>query len=256
MKIIWLTDLHFVSRGESLFGRDPEKQLQCAIDLINRYHTDAAYCVLSGDLVNDGDAAVYKQLGQVLNELQIPYLPMAGNHDNRDLLVQLLKLPRPLETEFVQYTVQAEGWRILLLDTVRSGHSEGEMCAARLRWLKSELDRDQVSPTLVFTHHPLLPLQLPMQDQESQHSGEQLISLLQAAGNINHWCFGHVHRPVSGAFGGICFTAMQSMAIQAPLPYPAWDWESFEPANESPGFGIIHLQKQSVVIHFQQLGLD
>ena len=230
--------------------------MQCAIDCINQHHTDAAYCVLSGDLVNDGDTQVYKQLNQLLDTLQIPYLPMAGNHDNRALLARLLKLPQPLDTEFVQYAVQAGEWRILLLDTLRPGCADGEMCAARLQWLKTELDRDRVSPTLVFTHHPLLPLQLPMQDQQSRDSGEQLLSALQAAGNIKHWCFGHVHRPVSGTFDSLGFTAIQSIAMQAPLPYPAWDWESFEPANELPAFAIVHLEKQSVIVHFQQFAVE
>ncbi len=252
MKIIWLSDLHLVGSGELLFGCNPTEQLQCAIDVINQYHSDAAYCVLSGDLVDGGDAASYQQLSQQLAGLQVPYLPMAGNHDNRELLKESLELPQPLDTEFIQYAVQAGHWRLLLLDTLRDGHADGQLCEQRLRWLQMELDRDQKSPTLVFTHHPLLPLNLPMQDQESLHSGEQLLSRLQKAGNIRHWCFGHVHRPVSGSFDGLGFTAIQSIAMQAPLPYPNWNWDTFKPADELPAFGIIQLERKSAVVHFQQ----
>jgi len=191
-----------------------------------------------------------------LSGLQVPYLPMAGNHDNRRLLKQLLALPDTLDTEFIQYAVQAGDWRILLLDTVREGHADGEMCGERLQWLRTELERDRTSPTLVFSHHPLLPLQLPMQDQDSLQSGGQLLTLLQGAGNIRHWCFGHVHRPVSGSFDGLGFTALQSMAMQAPLPYPSWDWDTFEPADELPAFGIVHLERKSAVVHFQQFRVE
>jgi len=255
VKIIWLSDLHLVAPGDSLFGRNPEIQLQRAIDCINRYHTDATYCILSGDLVDDSDAEVYTRLRNTLAELNIPYLPMVGNHDNRDLIKDLLDLPK-LDTQFIQYAVNVGDWRILLLDTVRTDSADGELCDVRLQWLQAELDRDKQSPTLVFSHHPLLPLTLPMQDQESLQSGERLLSMLQGAGNVRHWCFGHVHRPVSGSFDGLGFTAIQSVAMQAPLPYPAWDWESFKPADELPAFGIIHLERKSVVVHFQQFRVD
>jgi len=250
-KIIWLSDLHLVNPGDSLYGRYPERQLQSAIDSINRYHADAAYCILSGDLVNEDDVNVYKRLSEILAELQVPCLPMAGNHDNRDLIKQFFELPS-VDGTYIQYSVEAGGWRILLLDTVQTDSSDGEMCEDRLQWLQEELDKDKQSPTLVFTHHPLLPLTLPMQDQESLKSGERLLSVLKSAGNVRHWCFGHVHRPVSGSFDNLGFTSMPSIAMQAPLPYPSWDWNSFEPADELPAFGIIHLARKSVVVHFQQ----
>lgn len=256
MKIIWLSDLHLVSRGSLLFGRDPEKQLQAAIDDINANHADATYCVLSGDLVDDASADVYNHLGEMLTGLKVQYLPMVGNHDDRELLKACLNVPELNGGPFLQYTVMAGDWRLIMLDTVKSGHMDGEMCGERLQWLRAELDRDQQSPTLVFTHHPLLPLNLPMQDQESLKSGEQLLSVLQAVDNVRHWCFGHVHRPVSGSFDNLGFTSMQSIAIQAPLPYPAWDWESFRPADEKPAFGIIHLARKSAVVHFQQIGCN
>ena len=79
MKLIWLSDLHLVRAGGLIYGRDPTKQLQRAIDRINEHHTDASYCILSGDLVNDGDAEIYEHLNRMLSGLQIPYLPMAGN---------------------------------------------------------------------------------------------------------------------------------------------------------------------------------
>lgn len=252
MKIVWLSDLHLVSRGGLLYGRDPEKQLQVAIDNINTHHADATYCVLSGDLVDDPGTEVYNLLAEKLSGLKIPYLPMVGNHDDREMVKACLSVPELNSGSFIQYVVMAGGWRLIMLDTVKSGQMDGEICDERLQWLRAELEKDQKSPTLIFSHHPLLPLNLPMQDQESLKSGEQLLSVLQAANNVRHWCFGHVHRPVSGSFDNLGFTAMQSIAIQAPLPYPAWDWESFRPADELPAFGIIHLARKSAVVHFQQ----
>ena len=93
-------------------------------------------------------------------------------------------------------------------------------------------------------------LQLPMQDQESLMNCEVLLERLAAADNVRHLFFGHVHRPVSGTFRRLGFSALQSATLQAPLPYPYWDWDNFSPAPESPALGIIHLAPESVVVHF------
>jgi len=89
-----------------------------------------------------------------------------------------------------------------------------------------------------------------LQDQEQNNYGDKLLDILCATPNVKHLFFGHVHRPVSGSFRGLNFTSLQSTAIQAPLPYPAWDWDSFVPAEEAPAIGIVHLSTDSVVVHF------
>jgi len=89
-----------------------------------------------------------------------------------------------------------------------------------------------------------------MQDQVQNNYGDKLLDLLCAAPNVRHLFFGHVHRPISGSFRGMNFTALQSTAIQAPLPYPAWGWDSFIPAEEAPAIGIIQTSDDSVIVHF------
>ena len=48
MKIILMSDLHQIAGGE-LYGVDPKRRLQAAIDEINREHADAEAVVLLGD---------------------------------------------------------------------------------------------------------------------------------------------------------------------------------------------------------------
>jgi len=250
MKLVWLTDIHLTTKGRKLFGYDPEYRLRQAIEYIRTFHFDADFCVLTGDLVNDGDSESYELLNEIISELQIPYLALAGNHDNRKRMKRILSFPESTDPEFIQFSINHNGYRLIGLDTLHPGHSHGVLCDQRLAWLDRELAKDKTTSTLIFSHHHPAKLHLPMQDDEILLNGDTLLDRLCAASNVKHLFFGHVHRPVSGSFRGLGFTALQSVALQAPLPYPKWDWNSFTPALESPALGIIHASTTSLVTHF------
>ena len=56
MKFIHLTDLHLVKPGDRLFNLDPLERLDRCLGDIQTLHEDAAFCVISGDLADKGDA--------------------------------------------------------------------------------------------------------------------------------------------------------------------------------------------------------
>lgn len=250
MKIIWLTDPHILADGKTLLGHDTQLRLRTAVDYVTQYHADADCCVLSGDLTDHGDAESYRVVREILSSCPVKTFAIPGNHDNRAVMRQELAFPENLQAGFIQYAIVKDGQRIIFLDSLQENHAEGILCAQRLSWLDSELALHKELPTLVFCHHPPAKLHLPMMDQEHTQYGEKLLDRLCAAPNVKHLFFGHVHRPVSGSFRGLGFSALQSTAIQAPLPYPAWDWDSFSPAEEAPAIGIIHTSPESVVVHY------
>lgn len=249
MKIIWLTDLHLLPNGRSLLGHDCTKRLKAAVNYINQHHNDADYCVISGDLTDEGDAASYQLVRDIMTVLPIPTLSIPGNHDNREVMRSQLSFPENIHPNFIQYSVIKNGQRLILLDSLQENNADGYLCDERLDWLESELSKHKELPTLVFCHHPPGKLFLPVQDQEQHNYGDKLLDKLCAAPNIGHLFFGHVHRPISGNFRGLSFTALQSIGIQVPLPYPAWDWTTFTPTEEAPAIAIIHSTPDSVVVH-------
>ena len=250
MKIIWMTDLHIVPEGKRLLGHDSAMRLRIAVDYVNRHHDDADFCVISGDLTDGGDAASYQRVDEILSGCNVPSLSIPGNHDDRTVMRKQLSFPENIDSEFIQYSIIKNGYRLVLLDSLQENNAEGSFCKKRLNWLESELSIHKELPTVVFCHHPPGKLFLPLQDQEQKSYGDKLLDLLCAAPNVKHLFFGHVHRPVSGSFRGLNFTALQSTALQVPLPYPNWDWNSFVPAEEAPAIGIVYVSTDSVVVHF------
>ena len=237
-KFIWMSDLHFVAEG-LVQGHDPRVRLAQAISLINEHHSDAAFCVVSGDMVDRGTDADYAALASMLSGLTIPYLPLTGNHDSRPDFRRHLALPENTMRDFIQYEVCLAGARVICLDTLKQGSDSGELCAARRAWLRARLS--EPDPALIVMHHPPLALGLPMQDQDRLDDGEDVLDLLAASSNVGHLCMGHVHRPISGTAHGMPFTTSGSVLYQAPPPDPPWDWTSFRPAKEAPMLAVVDL---------------
>jgi len=250
MKIVWMTDLHVLPEGKSILGHDSAKRLRIAVDYVAKFHDDADYCIISGDLTDSGDPASYRLVDEIMSGCKVPTFSIPGNHDNRTIMREQLSFPDNIDAEFIQYSIIKNGYRLLFLDSMQENNAEGMLCEKRLSWLESELSINNDLPTFVFCHHPPGKLFLPMQDQEQSNYGDKLLNILCAAPNVRHLFFGHVHRPVSGSFRGLNFTALQSTALQVPLPYPDWDWDSFVPAEEAPAIGIVYLSTDSVVVHF------
>jgi DNA repair exonuclease SbcCD nuclease subunit len=83
MKFIHLTDLHLVPPGRKLWGFDTFPRLdQCFADIV-KYHGDAEFCAVSGDLTERGDVEAYTALKERLKKFPIPVYLMMGNHDEK-----------------------------------------------------------------------------------------------------------------------------------------------------------------------------
>ncbi len=250
-KIIWMSDPHYTQQGEVL-GHNPRFRIKAAVDYINTHHTDADICVITGDLVNHGTLTDYEGLSDHLQQLRIPFLPLMGNHDQRQLLRQTLPLPTACMTDFIQYKVSTPRAELLCLDTHKTGSSAGEFCEARYQWLEDTLSSTTDKPVYLFLHHPPMPLGLPMQDIDRMEHGERFLDLIARFDCISYLFIGHVHRPVTGVVNGIPYATMRSILLQAPPPRPAWDWESFKPAAEAPNLGVVTVTSTGVSVQYEQ----
>lgn len=251
MKLIWMSDLHFTNAGEIL-THDPRRRLDNAIQYVNQHHSDAALCVISGDLVDGGNRQDYVALKARLAKLSMPYFPMVGNHDARAAFRELLPLPSTVMDNFVQYSISAGDAQILCLDTQKTGSAAGEMCPMRRAWVKKALQTAKDRPIYIFMHHPPMALGLPMQDQAMMEEGQSFLDLLAEFTCVKYLFIGHVHRAVIGNAHGIPFATMRSVLYQAPPPVPAWDWDSFVPSKEAPNVGALTFKGGGVHLQYLQ----
>lgn len=247
-KIIWMTDPHF--QNEGLVGDlNPRTRLKAAIDHMNTHHADADFMVLTGDLVGDDIEGDYTLLAHYLAQSKIPVYPLVGNNDDRAGFRAHLTLPGNVMNDFIQYGLDTPDALFLCLDTHMIGSHAGQFCTARQAWLTEQLSRTD-KPTYVFMHHPPMDLHLPPQDSIKLQEGDAFLDLIRD--QVKQLFIGHVHRPTSGTIQGIPFATLGALSFQAPAPRPAWDWDSFVPAQEAPHYGVLYVENGDVTLQYTQ----
>lgn len=247
MKLIQISDLHFVAPGLRLLGLDPRAHLEAAIADINTHHGDAELCVLTGDLADAGAPEAYASLREALDALSVPYRLMIGNHDDRQSFRQVFPDSPVDEDGYIQSIARTREGMLVLLDTHEPGTSGGVYCPRRRAWLRARLDEAEGRPVYIFMHHPPMETGIPSMDRIGLDDSEGFGSLLDGA-KIAHIFFGHVHRAISGCWRGIPVSGVRSTVHQVPLdmkprrtvPY------SFEP----PGYAVILIDEGLTVVHY------
>lgn len=249
MKFIHLTDIHLMAPGKLLCDSDPAANLDRVLQDIERWHNDAEFCVISGDLADEGDPEAYRWLQQRLQEFALPTFLMLGNHDVREnFLAVFADHPRD-SAGFVQHSHDCDGTRFLFLDTLTGGPGihDGELCPERMRWLESKLEQAADMPVILFLHHPPFDIGLPYVDDIKLRQPDAFYQTLQKAQNIRHIFYGHVHRMTYVNWRGYCFTSLPSTNHQIPLVPARVDSEySVEPL----AYGIVQISDDQVTVHF------
>lgn len=251
MKLIHLTDTHFVPPGKTLYGGDPQANLAAAVEDINRHHADADLAVVTGDLTHYGEPEAFELLAQTLSPLKPPLHLLIGNHDDREVFRQCFPDQALDGDGFVQSTVDTEHGRLIFLDTVLDGSHAGRYCEARRSWLAEQLERaagDDLA-VFLFMHHPPFKIGLPPLDAISLQEPEAFAATLTPhIARIRHLFLGHIHRPLAGSWQGIPISSLRSMNHQSWLDFE--ETEAIAGSFEPPAYSVVLIEPQQVIVHF------
>ncbi len=248
MKIIQITDTHVAARGEKIHDLDPCERLAAGIRDINKYHGDAAMCIVTGDLAHGGAIPAYRALKDILSELSLPVHLILGNHDHRKEFIQIFPNTPVDENGFVQCVIDTEVGRLILIDTVEDGAKHGIFCAQRADWLRKRLDEAKGRPAYLFMHHPPFMTGIPSIDRIRLLDPSHLQDVVKNYPNIRHIFFGHVHRPIAGSWAGIPCSALRGTNHQVALDFKAV--EKIPRSHEPPAYAVVLIDADSVLVHF------
>ena len=99
-------------------------------------------------------------------------------------------------------------------------------------------------------HHPPFPIGLPSMDRMGLEDPAPFAAAVAGRANkakIRHIFFGHVHRPVSGSWHGIAFSALPSTVHQVAL-----DFTTVSPVPKTrapPAYGVILIEPERTLVH-------
>lgn len=239
MLIAQITDLHIVREGELIYGRvDTLAMLERAVRHLRRLDTQPDIVLMTGDLVESGDAREYARLRKAIAPLKQPVYAIPGNHDERAAFRAAFAdhdyLPKT--GEYLHYTV--EGWpvRLVMLDTLLPGSAGGSMDAPRCAWLDAELGKAPDRPTMVVMHHPPFAFGVDHMDAVGLEDAEEFGRVIQHHPQVERVICGHSHRAMALKWRGTTVTVCPSTGHQFAL-----DFRPESPAlftDEPPSFAL------------------
>lgn len=242
MIIAQITDIHLgFDQG------NPDEVNRQRLDHILRTLVDSPnrpdLLLATGDLTEHGDLHSYEALKAAFSGLPFPALTCLGNHDNRASFSTVFP-DAPMADGFVQYVVDRDGLRLILLDTLEEGRHGGAFCETRAAWLARTLAVAPDVPTLIVMHHPPLPVGIGWMDPGAD---EPWIRRFKAAiaghGQVRAILCGHLHRPVVAPFMDTTLAVCAATAVQLGL-----DLRPIDP--ETPdGREMITLDPSAYALH-------
>ncbi len=204
-----LTDTHVAASGpdgvplDELFV-DNNTRLASAIASINAEAPALDVLVGTGDLTNWARPQEFEILAELLAPLTVPFLPIPGNHDDRELLRATFPDIPWIDAGHASWVavVGERTVRIIGLDSTRPGEPGAEFDDEREDWLRSVLAERHDGVTILALHHPPFETGIGWMDASGFLGLDRLRAAL-AAHPVDKVICGHFHRPVSSTIAGI-----------------------------------------------------
>src|SRR5258707_7405875 len=150
MLLAQISDLHVRPTGERYKDAvDSNRMFADAVEHLNRLDPRPDLVLITGDLVDEGLQAEYDSLQALLGGLELPYLLMPGNHDDRERLALSFSVHSYLPANGPKhYVIDQFPVRIVALDTTVPGDHHGEVEEADLTWLPTDPSGTPKAPDL------------------------------------------------------------------------------------------------------------
>ena len=230
--IIQITDTHLMDHPDTEFVQiNPEQNFHHVMeDILQRFpHIDAL--IHTGDLAQIAHSETYTRYQDYMQNLGIPFFQIPGNHD--DLSLFPFHHPDPIPT-----VIELGEWRIILLNSVIQGQTDGWIQTEQLQLLQQLLQQQQDKNIILACHHHPFAMQSHWIDQHKLKNSEQFMQTLANFKHIKAVIYGHVHQDSSNIYNEIEFLSTPATCVQfKPLSY------DFALDPLAPGYRCLYLKE-------------
>ena len=206
----------------------------------------------TGDIAYDPYVDIYSDIQHLLSTFKAPLLTIAGNHDERTALQQVLQG----KSEFQPYPYSEQdinGVQILLLDSNANTPEEvpaGRVSDEQLEWLDIKCAADDERPLVIAIHHNVVPVGVPWLDVTmGTHNGLDVHNIIkQARDRVRGVFHGHIHQNLDVLREGVLYSAANSSWCSF-MNYPLPDYAHItDDKIQQPGFSVVHVTKDHTTI--------
>jgi Icc protein len=193
-----------------MLGIDTEKSFAATLQAARREHADADLFLLTGDLTQDPEEAVYLRLKQHLSDLPAPCYCIPGNHDDPALIDKILAGGNI----YAQPRILLDRWQIILLDSTIPNEADGYLREEQLELLRALLAERPDLHTMVCLHHSPLPTGAAWLDTMMLGNAEAFAQIIASHPLAKTVVCGHVHQEMDKIWGNARLLACPSTCFQ------------------------------------------
>lgn len=252
--IAQLSDTHVVARGsDAELHVDNNAQVAEAIDSLCAETPAISAVVVSGDVTNDGRSDEFAMFADLCAPIEMPLLPIPGNHDDRSLLRSTFPDVGWEEADHASWVAEVAGVRVIGLDSTRAGEDGAEFDDERAAWLSEVLAAAFDGPTLLAMHHPPFITGIGWMD-DAGFLGLDLFRSAIAGSAVDRIMCGHLHRPMTSTVGGV----VAQVGI-SPVQHIALDLDpdsGIALVRDPIGYQIHRIVDREIVTHTRYTGTD
>jgi 3',5'-cyclic-AMP phosphodiesterase len=202
--IAQISDLHVKRPGELAYGKvDTAAALKRCVAELNRLTPRPDLVVISGDLADTPNAEEYAHITALLAPLEIPFVAVPGNHDDRQMMRAALPADYAQPSGPLNALRQVDALDLLLIDSSVPGKPHGLLDGTTLAWLDAQLAASTVRPALLFLHHPPFVAGIRHMDVQNLRNAAALGEILRRHPRARLVAAGHVHRATLTQFAGV-----------------------------------------------------
>ena len=202
MILAQLTDTHVLEDGETQFI-DNNQMLALAIESLNNEYPRPEAVIGTGDLTNWAKPGQYHRLAALLEGLEIPFLPMVGNHDDRAMMKQTFPNAPWADAEHASWITDVGHVTVIGLDSTIPGALGAAFDDGRAAWLTAALASTS-DPVVLALHHPPFETGVRWMDAAGFEGVDDLRAIVtEHSERIVRILCGHFHRPLVATFAGV-----------------------------------------------------
>ena len=240
--ILQISDPHLMSKSDgTLKGVPTAESFGMVLQRARAEVPDPARVVLTGDLSHEHTVDGYELLKDILGDWTERSLLIPGNHDDRLGMRTVFHQVPGHDDDEILFREELEKWLLIGLDSHVPDEVYGELSEGILEKLDVWLSENPDRPTLIFLHHPPVPVGSRWIDKIGLRNPTALKALIGSSPGIRGLFCGHIHQVFEGSFAGKPFFSAPAASFQF-LPKS----EVMELDLRPEGFRVIELQEMAI----------
>jgi Icc protein len=211
LKVLQFTDTHLYKDLQgNLLGMNTYESFRLCIEKAYNRHWPADLVLATGDLTHDATPEAYQHLKNIFQTIECDICPIAGNHDNTDVLSRIL----PGENIIKEKYYTRRNWLIVLLDSSIRNSEAGKLAESELRHLEDCLEKHPDHYVMICLHHPPVTINSKWIDTMMLQNPQEFFNILNKHENIKIILWGHIHQEFKSTINDITLLASPSTCVQ------------------------------------------